>query len=329
MIRIKDYITEKNISNKNKIDKIMQRLFQVSAFLSASFIVLIIFFVSLRGLSPFFQTYVGYNFQQGFVDLSPVNPLRFIFGNYWLGGTLGLSNDYGIGFAIINTLIVVILAITIAVPISIATALFIAKIAPKPIASVIRTVVELLASIPSIIYGVFGLGVITNLVVNLANLSNSRTAAGLSLLSTVIVLAMMILPTITAVAETAIRSVDVDLIKGSLALGATKMQTYIKVVISAAKSGIFAGIILGVGRALGEATAVAMVSGNLFRGININLFDTTTTLTARMLLGIKETTGLDYDVRFSIGLVLMAVIVITNLGLKFIMKKVGGVDVKV
>jgi len=329
MIRIKDYITEKNISNKNKIDKIMQRLFQVSAFLSASFIVLIIFFVSLRGLSPFFQSYVGYNFQQGFVDLSPVNPIRFIFGNYWLGGTLGLSNDYGIGFAIINTLIVVILAITIAVPISIATALFIAKIAPKPVASVIRTVVELLASIPSIIYGVFGLGVITNLVVNLANLSNSRTAAGLSLLSTVIVLAMMILPTITAVAETAIRSVDVDLIKGSLALGATKMQTYIKVVLSAAKSGIFAGIILGVGRALGEATAVAMVSGNLFRGININLFDTTTTLTARMLLGIKETTGLDYDVRFSIGLVLMAVIVITNFGLKFIMKKVGGVDVKV
>jgi len=329
MIRIKDYITEKNIRNKNKIDKIMQRLFQVSAFLSASFIVLIIFFVSLRGLSPFFQTYVGYNFQQGFVDLSPVNPIRFIFGNYWLGGTLGLSNDYGIGFAIINTLIVVVLAITIAVPISIATALFIAKIAPKPIASVIRTVVELLASIPSIIYGVFGLGVITNIVVNLANLSNSRTAAGLSLLSTVIVLAMMILPTITAVAETAIRSVDADLIKGSLALGATKMQTYIKVVISAAKSGIFAGIILGVGRALGEATAVAMVSGNLFRGININLFDTTTTLTARMLLGIKETTGLDYDVRFSIGLVLIAVIVITNFGLKFIMKKVGGVDVKV
>jgi phosphate transport system permease protein len=329
MIRIKDYITEKNISNKNKIDKIMQRLFQVSAFLSASFIVLIIFFVSLRGLSPFFQTYVGYNFRQGFVDISPVNPLRFIFGSYWLGGSLGLSNDYGIGFAIINTLIVVILAITIAVPISIATALFIAKIAPKPIASVIRTVVELLASIPSIIYGVFGLGVITNIVVNLANLSNSRTAAGLSLLSTVIVLAMMILPTITAVAETAIRSVDADLIKGSLALGATKMQTYIKVVISAAKSGIFAGIILGVGRALGEATAVAMVSGNLFRGININLFDTTTTLTARMLLGIKETTGLDYDVRFSIGLVLMAVIVITNFGLKFIMKKVGGVDVKV
>ena len=329
MIRIKDYITEKNIRNKNKIDKIMQRLFQVSAFLSASFIVLIIFFVSLRGLSPFFQTYVGYNFQQGFVDLNPVNPIRFIFGNYWLGGTLGLSNDYGIGFAIINTLIVVVLAITIAVPISIATALFIAKIAPKPIASVIRTVVELLASIPSIIYGVFGLGVITNIVVNLANLSNSRTAAGLSLLSTVIVLAMMILPTITAVAETAIRSVDADLIKGSLALGATKMQTYIKVVISAAKSGIFAGIILGVGRALGEATAVAMVSGNLFRGININLFDTTTTLTARMLLGIKETTGLDYDVRFSIGLVLMAVIVISNFGLKFIMKKVGGVDVKV
>jgi phosphate transport system permease protein len=329
MIKIKDYVTSKNIKNKNLSDKIMQRIFFSSAVLSASFIVLIVFFVSLKGLAPFFQTYQGYNFQQGFVDLDPVNPFRFIFGNYWLGGTLGLSNDYGIGFAIINTLIIVVLSIIITVPVAVATALFVAKIAPKPLATSMRSVIELLASIPSIIYGVFGLGVIATLVVDLANATNNQTAAGLSLLTTVLVLSMMILPTITAVAETAIRSVDKDLIKGSLALGATKMQTYIRVVLTAAKSGIFAGIILGVGRALGEATAVAMVSGNLFTGVTLDLFEPTTTLTSRMLLGIKETTGLDYDIRFSIGLVLIVVILITNFGLKYILRKVGGVNVKI
>jgi phosphate transport system permease protein len=329
MIRIKEYVTAKNIRNKNLSDKIMQRIFFFSALLSASFIVIIVFSVGSTGISPFINNYVGYNFQEGFVDLSPVNPIRFIFGNYWLGGTLGLSNDYGIGFAIINTLIAVFLSVLLAVPVGVATALFISKIAPKPVASIMRTVTELLASIPSIVYGVFGLGVIASFVVNIADLTNNRTAAGLSLLSTVLVLAMMILPTITTVAETAISSVDNDLIKGSLALGASKMQTYIKVVLSAAKSGIFAGIILGVGRALGESTAVAMVSGNAFTGITLNLFEPTTTLTARMLLGIKETTGLDFDVRFSIGLVLIVVILITNFSLKFILRRIGGVDVKI
>jgi phosphate transport system permease protein len=115
------------------------------------------------------------------------------------------------------------------------------------------------------------------------------------------------------------------MIDGSLALGASDIQTYMKVVLTAAKSGIFAGIILGVGRALGEATAVALVSGNLFAGIQLNPLGTTATLTSRMLLGIKDTTGIDYDIRFSIGLVLMAVIVITNLTLNFVMKRIGGV----
>jgi phosphate transport system permease protein len=329
MIDLKSYITEKNIKKKNQTDKIARLIFLTSAILSASFIVLIILFTSFKGLSPFLQNYEGYHSTEGIITLSPVNPINFIFGNYWLGGTLGVSTDYGIGFAIINTLIVVFLAIILAVPISVATALFVAKIAPKPVANFIRTVIELLASIPSIIYGVFGLGFITRFVISIASNYDVQTAAGMSLMSTVIVLAMMILPTITAISETAIRAVNVDLINGSLALGASKMQTFFKVVLTAAKSGIFAGIVLGVGRALGEATAVAMVSGNLFSGINFDLFGTTTTLTSRMLLGIKDTTGLDYDIRFSVGLILMMVIVITNVGLKFIMRKLGGVDVKV
>jgi phosphate transport system permease protein len=324
MISIRDVVTKENIKRKNRLDAISQSFFMASAILSASFIVLIIVFIAFKGLSPFLLNYEGYNFQQGTVTLDPVNLISFLTGSQWLGGTLGLSSDYGIGFAIINTLIVVFFAIMVSVPISVFTALFIAKVAPKRIANIMRTVVELLASIPSIIYGVFGLGIITQFVVFVSGFFNYQTAAGLSLMSTVIVLSIMILPTITAVSETSIRSVDKTMIDGSLALGASDIQTYMKVVLTAAKSGIFAGIILGVGRALGEATAVALVSGNLFAGIQLNPLGTTATLTSRMLLGIKDTTGIDYDIRFSIGLVLMAVIVITNLTLNFVMKRIGG-----
>jgi phosphate transport system permease protein len=326
MISIRDVVTPQKIKRKNLIDAIMRNLFRASALLSASFIVLIVIFIAFRGLSPFIRTYEGFNFQQGVVELEPVNVLRFLTGNLWLDGTLGLSTAYAIGFAIINTLIVVFFAILLSVPVAVFTALFIAKVAPPFLAESMRTVVELLASIPSIIYGVFGLGVITQFVVFVSGFFNYQTAAGLSLMSTVIVLSIMILPTITAISETSIRSVDKTMIDGSLALGASDIQTYMKVVLVAAKSGIFAGIILGVGRALGEATAVAMVSGNRFSGVNLNPLGTTATLTSRMLLGLKDTTGIDYDIRFSVGLVLIAVILITNVGLKYVMRKVGNLD---
>ena len=325
MLSIRDVVTKENIRKKNRTDWIFRNLFFISSIVSASFIVLIIGIIAVRGIEPFVQVYQGYNFREGNVDVGPVNILTFLTGMQWLDGSVGTSDGYAVGFVIINTLIVVFSAILIAVPIAIFSALFIAKIAPKRIANGMRTVVELLASIPSIIFGVFGLGVITKIVASIGTLINYQTAAGLSLMSAVIVLSIMILPTITAVSETAIRAVDKTLVEGSLALGASDMQTYFKVVLTAAKSGIFAGIILGVGRALGEATAVAMVSGNLFSGIQLNPLGTTSTLTSRMLLGIKETTGLDYDIRFSVGLVLMLVILITNFSLKFVMSRVGGI----
>lgn len=325
MLSIRDVVTKENIRRKNRTDWFFRNLFLVSSVVSASFIVMIIGIIAIRGIEPFIQVYQGYNFREGSVDVGPVNLFTFLTGMQWLDGSVGTSAGYAVGFVIINTLIVVFLAVMVAVPIAVFSALFIAKIAPKRVANAMRTVVELLASIPSIIFGVFGLGVITQLVANLGTLINFQTAAGLSLMATVIVLSIMILPTITAVSETAIRAVDKTLVEGSLALGASDMQTYFKVVLTAAKSGIFAGIVLGVGRALGEATAVAMVSGNLFSGIQINPLGTTATLTSRMLLGIKETTGLDYDIRFSVGLVLMLVILITNFSLKFVMRKVGGI----
>ncbi|MGD9761896.1 MAG: PstC family ABC transporter permease, partial [Candidatus Izemoplasmatales bacterium] len=208
------------------------------------------------------------------------------------------------------------------------TALFIAKIAPKKLSGILRTVIELLAAIPSIVYGLFGSGVILNFVYNLAKTFGVQSPGGNSVLATVLVLALMILPTITALSEVAIRSVRSDIEKGSLALGATKTQTNFKVVLTSAKSGIFTAAILGTGRALGEATAVYLVAGNARSGPSFGLFDTTATLTSTMLQGLKETIGIDYDIRFSVGIVLMIIILLTNTILNLVKKRIGRVDVK-
>lgn len=138
-----------------------------------------------------------------------------------------------------------------------------------------------------------------------------------------ILLAIMVFPTMTSLAIVAINAVPKELTEGSLALGATTTQTNFRVVLTSAKSGIFAGLILGLGRAFGEATAVSMVAGNAMIGPTLNPFDTTRTLTSTMLAGLKETQGLDYDIRFSVGIVLMAVILLTNLGIHYVKDRIG------
>jgi phosphate transport system permease protein len=142
-------------------------------------------------------------------------------------------------------------------------------------------------------------------------------------MAVVILLALMILPTITTISITAIKAVSEDLEQASLALGATKTQTNFKVVLSAAKSGIFAGAILGLGRAFGEATAVSMVAGNKLFGPTFNLFDITRTMTSTILAGLKETVGLDYDIRFTVGIVLMVVILLSNLSINYVKNRIG------
>jgi phosphate transport system permease protein len=132
----------------------------------------------------------------------------------------------------------------------------------------------------------------------------------------------MITPTLASVMMVAIKAVDPSIENASVALGASKIQTLIKVDIPAARSGIFAGVILGVGRALGEATAVAMVSGNANFGPSFNLFSITSTLASKMLVGIKEASGVTYDIRFSLGLVLIILLFSTNLILSAVKKKV-------
>ncbi len=297
--------------NKNKfIDNSTRLLLLIPTILAASIVILIIFFITEKGVAPFLKSQYG--------DMS-VNLIRFLTGNTWFIS----PNIYGIFFIVVDTLYVVFLSALIAIPISVITALFIARMTPKSISHFFQIVVEMLAAIPSIVFGVFGLGVITNIVKSIAGIFGMQTAGGISTLATVLVLAIMIIPTITLLSITAIKSVDKDMEENSLALGASKMQTYFKVTLVTAKSGIFAGIILGIGRALGEATAVSMVAGNAGTGPTLDIFSTTRTLTSTMLLGLKESSGLSYDIRFSVGVALIILIIITNLILNYAKRKIG------
>ncbi len=309
----------KNTATSRIIDRLVKFALLATALLSASFIFLIAGIVLVRGTIPFLTDNLGI----GRVDL-----WSFLTGDVWLMGVTFASNLYSVGFIIVSTLFIALLSLLVSFPIGVLTALFIAKVAPKPLARFLRTVVETLAAIPSIVYGLFGAGVILQFVYNLSTLFGVQSRGGNSILATVLVLSIMTIPTITAVSEVAIRSVDKAIEHGSLALGASKTQTNFKVVLSSAKSGIFTAAILGIGRSLGEATAVSLVAGGRRAGLSFDLLDTTSTLTTIMLEGLKETTGIDYDIRFSVGLVLMAVILLTNLFLNAVKRRVGMVHVK-
>ncbi|MFA5289629.1 MAG: phosphate ABC transporter permease subunit PstC [Candidatus Izemoplasmatales bacterium] len=291
-------------------DRFMKGLLMVPTLMSASFVIFIVGFISRKGIAPFLPSVYG---------SERVNAFSFLSGTTWFVP----PNVYGILFIVINTLYIVALSTLISVPLSVASALFVTRILPKKLQGVFKSIIELLAAIPSVIYGVFGLGIIAKSVVRLAELFHAQTAGGISTLTTIIVLAIMIYPTITMMSVAAISAVDPALEHHSLALGATKVQTMTKVTLASAKPGIFTGIILGVGRALGEATAVSMVAGNAGSGPSLMLFSTTRTLTSTMLLGLKETSGMDYDIRFSVGLVLIGVIFVSNFILAHFKKKVG------
>lgn len=298
---------------KKIIDLIARAIFLLAGLIAAAMIVLIFVFVAGRGIQVFMPGYEG---RQG----SSVHSLR------GCAGVLELTPPvYSVLFIIINTITTALGAAILSFPLSVLTALFIVKVAPKGLRVFFTTVVEILAAIPSVVYGVFAAGSITTLVSKLAGMFGQSTYGGSSMLAVIILLAIMIFPTITSLSIVSIASVDRNLELGSLALGASRMETNFKVILTSAKSGIFAGLILGLGRAFGEATAVTMVAGNKLFGPTFNLFDTTRTLTTTMLSGLSETSGVDYDIRFSIGVVLMVVILLTNLAIRLVKKSIGGV----
>lgn len=301
----------------SQTDTIVSGFLLVLALLASSFIVMIALFITVRGIVPLITNNGG---------LGRVNLWNFLTDMVWLRGEAFVSTMYGAGFLIINTLYIALLTVLVSFPIGVLTALFIAKIAPRPIAAAMRTIVELLASVPSIVFGLVGVGLFLPLIFSFARSLGFSSAAGFSVLGTVFVLSLMSIPTITAVAEVSIRQVDESLSHAALALGATPTQTHFKIVLLAAKSGIFSGAILAIGRALGEATAVALVSGNARSGPSFGFFQTTATITSTLLQGLKETSGIDFDIRFTLGILLMVVILVTNAALNFVKRKVGNLD---
>lgn len=296
-------------SKKLKIDRVVSKFFLSIAIICASVIVFIVFFIFIKGIRPFILKY-PHDRQIYTASLG-----KFLLGTVWT------DYNYGILGMLINTIYIVFIASVFAFVISVLTTLFIVRIAPKKLGKSFEMVIELLVSIPSIVFGLFGQGFICPMVRDFAGLLGLQTAGGSSTLSTIIVLIMMMIPTITMLSITSMRAIKQDQINASLALGATKAQTDFKIVIGGAKSGIFSAMILGIGRALGEATAVSMVCGNAAEGPVFNLFGITRTLTSTMMLGLHETTGVDYDIRFTVGIVLIILILGVNLGLNKLRKK--------
>ena len=311
---MKENILKKSsLKRKTRTDIFFKGFFMSVCILCSAIIVVIIAFIVIKGVQPFFKEYIVNN------QIYRLSFSEFLFGYRWNFA----PNHFGAGFIILNTIYITVLALFIAVPISILSSLFIVRIAPKKIGSCLQLVIELLASVPSIIYGLFGQAYLTRIVMKISEIFNIQTLGGQSVFTASLVLGMMIFPTITMVSTNSIQAVNNNLILGSLALGASKTQTNFKVVLKGAKNGIFTGIILGVGRALGEATAVSKVCGNAQVGPTFSLFDTTSTITTTILSGFNEASGMAYDIKFSLGIVLIIIIVSTNIVLNLVKKKVG------
>ena len=291
----RDY--KNNNKSKYVIEKVAKNVFLVSALIAVISLLLIIGFVFYKGLTPFI--FKGYSF------------MEFLTGADWVPS----SDKFGVAPMIVASIFATIGALVIGVPVGILTAVFIAEVAPKRLAKVISPSVELLAGIPSVLYGVFGLAVIVPTIQSMFNLPK-----GQSLLAVILVLAVMMLPTIISVSETAIRAVPKAYKEGSLALGASKIETIFKVILPAAKSGILAAVVLGVGRALGETMAVILVAGNspVMPG---SIMDSVRPLTTNIALEMGYAFGTHQEMLFATGVVLFTFILILNLVLNKLSNK--------
>ncbi len=268
-----------------------------------------------------------YMFLKGAPAFMEVGVLQLLFGNVWK--PTAADPSYGIGYIILSSIVGTFGAVIIGVPIGILTAVFLtdftsSSAAGRKISRVLTSAVELLAAIPSVIYGLIGMMVLNPIMYRLetkifAGDTNHQFTGGSNLLSAIIVLALMILPTVINISVSSIKAVPDSIRSASLALGASKIQTMFKVVIPAAKSGIMAGVVLGIGRALGEAMAINMVAGG---AVNIPLpFNSVRFLTTQLVSEMSYSSGLHRQVLFSVGLVLYIFIVLINLGLTVLKRK--------
>lgn len=262
-----------------------------------------------------------YMIAKGTPALSEVGVLQLIFGTAWK--PTAAASSYGIAYIILSSIVGTACSVLIGVPIAVLTAVFLTEVSSKRLSSIVGPAVELLAAIPSVIYGLLGLMILNPVMYRLEKLifAGSKThqfTGGSNMLSAIIVLAIMILPTVINISASSIRAITKDLRAASLALGASKIQTIFKVTIPAAKSGILTGVVLGIGRALGEAMAINMVAGG---SVNLPLpFNSVRFLTTQLVSEMGYAEGLHRQVLFTVGLVLYVFIMVINLVLMKVRK---------
>ena len=267
-----------------------------------------------------------YLFAKGLPALHKVGVGELLFGTVWK--PTAAEPSFGIAYIILSSIVGTAASVLLGVPIGLLTAVFLTEASGKTLAKAVQPAVELLAAIPSVIYGLLGMMLLNPLLYKLekalfAGSSTHRYTGGADLLAAVIVLAIMILPTVISVSASAIRAVPGSLRAASLALGASKMQTIRRVTVPAAKSGILTGVVLGIGRALGEAMAINMVAGG---AVNLPLpFNSVRFLTTQLVSEMGYAEGTHRQVLFTVGLVLYLFIMIVNLVLQRLRRE-GGKD---
>lgn len=267
-----------------------------------------------------------YLFAKGLPALHDVGVGELLFGTVWK--PTAAEPSFGIAYIILSSIVGTAASVLLGVPIGLLTAVFLTEVSGKTLAKAVQPAVELLAAIPSVIYGLLGMMLLNPLLYKLekavfAGSSTHRYTGGADLLAAVIVLAIMILPTVISVSASAIRAVPGSLRAASLALGASKMQTIRRVTVPAAKSGILTGVVLGIGRALGEAMAINMVAGG---AVNLPLpFNSVRFLTTQLVSEMGYAEGTHRQVLFTVGLVLYLFIMIVNLVLQRLRRE-GGKD---
>ena len=280
------------------IDRTMDLIFLLCGIVAIAFVLVISIYLLVSGIPAIREI--------GLID--------FLFGERW-APTASQDPAYGILPFLLTSIYGTAGAIVLGVPLGLMTAIFLAKIAPPKVAKVTRTAVSLLAGIPSVVYGLVGMIVLVPAIRDLFGL-----ASGACLLAAILVLTVMILPSIVNVSETSLRAVPKEYEEASLALGATEIETIFKVTVPAAKSGIATAIVLGVGRAIGEAMAIIMVSGNVANmpGLLTSVRFLTTAIASEM--SYAAVGSLQRQALYSIALVLFLFIMMINVALNVIVK---------
>ena len=283
---------------KHLLEDVVHGIFLILGLVTVGCVLLITIYLVLSGLPA----------------IRKIGLIPFLFGKTW--ASTAAEPSFGILPFLLTSIYGTAGAILIGVPIGFLTAVYLAKLAPPMVKTVVQAAVSMLAGIPSVVYGLVGMLVLVPGIRKLFNIPD-----GASLLAAIVVLSIMILPSIIKVSVTTLEAVPSEYEDASLALGATPMETYFRVSVPAAKSGIAAAVVLGVGRAIGEAMAVMMVSGNV---PNMpELFQSVRFLTTAVASEMSYSSGLQRQALFSIALVLFLFIMLINATLNFFLKREG------